>query len=390
MPTPTKISVTQNQEKKILEAILEEQESAGTITFASICNRDLRTFGKPGDSVRRDCQSARRNLLKLESRTPKKFLSLLQKHDLIKRYETRMEVVDDTAGAGGKGKMPAKEPSKPKGAKSSAEGGTKTSTNNKAFEATHVGKWITLANGQDIYADRVEQVSVDPMDCGLNPYLDLVQHLEAVCFETADAILKAECFALQRSAELKDIELGLVSIRRTMIPNAVALILPLLHASLRADAEENDQPDDQKRKLLAAARNFRMRNQKTKKMDSFWVTEAWETHETVLSKIQQSQADDNKEFEVAMRCVLLVFPKHVEFDFKVCPVLEETNGAIKASSEGYKSGKQGICRLRWLLTTSNTTIVRKKVKTKVVDDLADRVAAGFEIDDDDEDEGMDF
>ena len=375
----------------LLEAILEEQESAGTTTFASICNRDLRTFGKPGDAVRKDCQSARRNLLKLESRTPKKFLSLLQKHDLIKRYETKMQVVDDTAAAKSKSqsKMPAKEPAKPK-ATATADGGAKSSTNKEAFEASHVGKWITLSNGKDIYADRVEQVSVDPMDCGLNPYLDLVQHLEAVRFETDDAIVKAECFALQRSAELKDIELGLVSIRKTMIPNAVALTMPLLHASLRADAEETDQPDDQKRKLLAAARNFRMRNQKTKKMDSFWVTEAWETHETVLSKIQQSQAEDNKEFEVAMRCVLLVFPKHVEFDFKVCPVLEEANGTIKASSEGYKSGKQGICRLRWLLTTANTTVVRKKVKSKVVDDLADRVAAGFEIDDDEEEEGMDF
>ena len=303
------------------------------------------------------------------------------------RYQGSSKAVDDTAvDPKASSKMPAKEAAKPK----TTADGNPSNVANKPFEATHLGKWVTLSSGQEIYADRVEEVSVDPMDCGLNPYLDLVQHLEAVRFETNDAIVKNECFGLQKSAELRDIELGLVTLRRTTIPNAVALTMPLLSASLRADIVEGDQPDDQKKKLLAAARNFRIRNPKTHKMDQFWVPEAWEYHETVLSKIQQAQADDNKEFEVAMRTILLVFAKHVEIDFKVCPVLEEENGLIKASSEGYKSGKQGICRLRWLLCTTNTTVVRKKVKTKTIDDLADRVAKGFDINDDESIEGMDI
>lgn len=387
MPTPTKIHLTAHREKRILESLLQElTETENKTSFLSVCNSDTKTFGRPGDPIRSDCQKKRLQFQKLLKRSPDKFIALLQSHGLsmptmstTRRSEEPTEVEDDMQQTPKK-KMSSKAPSVDK----------ETKSKSPKVEPSNLGKWIVLANGQDCYADRIYNVSIDPMDCGLTPHVDLVQHLPAVRFDTTDAHVKAECFSLMISAELADIEKGLVTIHRTTTKNAVALSLPALKSSLRADLEESDQPEDQRKKLLAASRNFKVRNPKTKKLDRFWVAEAWEEHETVLSTMQQEQREDGNEFAVAMRIILLVFPSHVEFSCKVFPQNEDDSGCLLASSEGYKIGNQQIARLRWLLPTSNTTTIRKKVKRKEVNDLADRITQGFGIDDDedDEDEGM--
>ena len=362
-------------------------------SFEQVCDSDIQTFGQKGSEKRRRyCQLRRHQHLKILKRSSKGFNKLLAKFDIAS--EDDMPPTRSSTGA---------TMASPEAQKSATKQQQRTPTAPKEGEKDQkkhedeaikdpedpiiVGKWIHLSSGQECYADRVEKVSVDPLECGLNPFVDLIEHIEGVKCETPKAIVKAECVSVMLSAELRDIELGLISLRRTTIPNAVALFSPLLKASLRADINEEDQPDDQKKKLFNAAKNFMMRDPKTKKMTHFWCPEAWERHESVLSKIHQSQEEDGKEFAVAMKVILLVFPSRFRFSCEVSPANEMENGAFLASCEGFKSHGQGISRMRWLLTTDAISVIRAKVQTKEVNNLAKQIANGFDIDED-EDEGM--
>ena len=381
MHSPTKVCISETVEKQVLLSLEKTLRGEETRSFEEVCEEDKKTFGSRGSDKRRDCQTRRNQFLKTRKRSIKNYNKFLEKFGIPIEGPLTMAPQDESTK-----KQPSRTAttsSAKKDEPKSTAAQAKTST-----EPVSLGKWVYLKNGQEVYADRVVEISLDPMECGLNPYVDLVQNLPTVRFDTPNAIVKTRCFSLLKAAEVNDVEL--IDLRQTLIPNALALTIPLLPASLRCDIVESDQQADQRKKLLNVSRNFKVRDAKTKKMKDFWVPEAWEEHETTLSKIAESQAEDGKEFVVATRIILLVFPSNVRLCSKVCPALvDQDSGVIMYSCEGFKNGSQGISRMRWLVTTDDTTIVRKKAKDKApVSDLAAQIKDGFTIDDEDDEEGM--
>ena len=392
MPTPTKIKVSKIIERKILIHL----ESNDSRSFLETCNLDKQSFGSKGSEKRRHCQKRRDQLCALARDNPISYKQLLLDHNIETmpaqtRSKATTEVVDDLEEEAPRTttKQSAKSPSRKEAPKAAA-----TTTNSSIkTEPKNVGKWIHMTDGREVYADKVVPVGIERDDAFLNAHLEYVQYLPKVQFETEDAIANVSCIALYQYAEVRDIQQGLVKLYLTKTPNALAMVTPMIPGSLRVEVGEDDDEDDQMKKLRSVKRNFMVRNLKTGKMDQMWCQSAWEEHTSTLNHFEKSQAEEGKPFEVAVKVVLLVFPEHIRFSTKFSPQLQDAQGVLLRSSELIKVDGQGISRVRWLIPTTNHTIMLNKRKKKATDDIADRMRAGMKIDDEDdelENEGMVF
>lgn len=256
-------------------------------------------------------------------------------------------------------------------------------------EKKKMGEWFFYVNGSEGYADSVSQVSVLEGEEHLNDPLEYVQKVPSVVFEQKEEVFDAECISIFLSAELVDI--GLVELYQTMRPNVLLLVRPWLSSSFRVDLNGKDTEDEHRRKLLAVSRNFKVRNPKTQKMDTFWCQPAFDKHMMTLTNVEKQQRSEGKQFQSFTKACLLVFDESIEFDFTVFPdgASSET-GKIKPSSEVITKSGQSITRLRFLVPTSNYRTIRTKIADQQIDDTTDRLAAALNISDEDDayDEGM--
>ena len=387
MSTPQKTKLSDYCIGRILQTIEDQRNGAESRSFLQICNDDKRTFGSKGSSKRRDCQVRRNKFIQIARTNPSNYQDFLNKYCEGIMASTA-EIKDD---------IPSENNNDTKQKTRSASTKKNESAHSQAKkreepDPVNLGKWFHFLNGQEIYADKVVAVGTGDEEAFLNAHLDYLQHLPAVRFEDEKRIHDVECYAMHQAVEVTDIELGLVSLRRTTMPNAVAMCLPLIPASLRADFVEEDKETEQVKKLKTVAKNFMVRNMKTGKLDKFWCQPAWDAHQKTLANVQKSQAEEGKKKEVAMNVILFVFPKDVEFSSDAF-ASEDDQGVIVSNFEPFLAKGQAITRLRWLLPTTKSELIRDKLRGKAsVNDVADRLkqavlSAGNSNSDDEEVEG---